>query len=155
MLDFTLNGRPWANRTRNKKLETASWKAKFMNIRTSKTSGIVGLGAIKYKKLSYRPGTARCVVSVGILSIATQLCRNYLYDESWTKLWSWRVTVRQCVTNICTQPWRDRVAFIVFAKFVIFGKQLRLKNVDTFPSMYTYSVSNTCHIHWWIGVRKV
>jgi len=35
------------------------------------------------KKLSYRPGTARCVVSIEILPIATQQCRNYLYDKSW------------------------------------------------------------------------
>ena len=34
------------------------------------------------KKLSYRLGTARCVVSVVILPIATQQCRNYLYDKS-------------------------------------------------------------------------
>ena len=40
-------------------------------------------------------------------------------------------------------------------KSVSFGKQLRLKTIDTFPSMYTHSVVNTCHIHWWIGVRKV
>jgi len=40
---------------------------------------------ILYKKLSYRRGTARCVVSVEILPIATQQCRNYLYDMSWTK----------------------------------------------------------------------
>ena len=32
------------------------------------------------KKLSYHRGTARCVVSVEILPIATQQCRNYLYD---------------------------------------------------------------------------
>ena len=38
-----------------------------------------------YKKLSYRRGTARCVVSVEILPVATQQCRNYLYDKSWTK----------------------------------------------------------------------
>jgi len=37
------------------------------------------------KKLSYRRGTARCVVSVEILPIATQQCRNYLYDKSRTK----------------------------------------------------------------------
>jgi len=37
-----------------------------------------------HKKLSYRRGTARCVVSVEILPIATQQCRNYLYDKSWT-----------------------------------------------------------------------
>jgi len=34
------------------------------------------------KKLSYRRGTARCVVSVEILPTATQQCRNYLYDKS-------------------------------------------------------------------------
>jgi len=32
-------------------------------------------------------------------------------------------------------------------KSVIFGKQLQLKTIDSFPSMYTYSISNTCHIH--------
>jgi len=36
------------------------------------------------KKLSYRQGTAKCIVSVEILPIATQQCRNYLYDKSWT-----------------------------------------------------------------------
>ena len=36
----------------------------------------------KNKKLSYRRGTARCVVSIEILLIATQQCRNYLYDKS-------------------------------------------------------------------------
>ena len=34
------------------------------------------------KKLSYRRGTARCVVSIEILPIVTQQCRNYLYDKS-------------------------------------------------------------------------
>ena len=34
----------------------------------------------KYKKLSYRRVTARFVLSVIILPIATQQCRNYLYD---------------------------------------------------------------------------
>jgi len=34
------------------------------------------------KKLSYRRGTARCVVSVEILPVATQQCINYLYDKS-------------------------------------------------------------------------
>ena len=37
---------------------------------------------IAYKKLSYRRGAARCVVSIEILPIATQQCRNYLYDKS-------------------------------------------------------------------------
>jgi len=40
---------------------------------------------IKYKKLSYRRVTARCVVSVEILPIATQQCRNYLYGKSWIR----------------------------------------------------------------------
>ena len=40
-----------------------------------------------YKKLSYRRGTARCVVSIEILPIATQQCRNYLYDKSWPNRW--------------------------------------------------------------------
>ena len=39
------------------------------------------------KKLSYRRGTARCVVSIEILPIATQQCRNYLYDNSWPNRW--------------------------------------------------------------------
>ena len=34
------------------------------------------------KKLSYRRGIARCVVSVEILATATQQCRYYLYDKS-------------------------------------------------------------------------
>jgi len=33
------------------------------------------------KKLSYRRGTARYVVSVEILTTATQQCKNYLYDK--------------------------------------------------------------------------
>jgi len=36
----------------------------------------------RYKKLSYRRVTARCVVSVEILPITTQQCRNYLHDKS-------------------------------------------------------------------------
>ena len=34
------------------------------------------------KKLSYHRVTARCVLSVVILPVATQQCRKYLYDES-------------------------------------------------------------------------
>jgi len=40
------------------------------------------LSQVFNKKLSYRRGTARCVVSVKILPIATQQCKNYLYDKS-------------------------------------------------------------------------
>ena len=43
--------------------------------------------AASNKKLSYRRGTARCVVSIEILPIATQQCRNYLYDKSWPFRW--------------------------------------------------------------------
>ena len=41
------------------------------------------------KNLSYRRGTARCVVSIEILRIATLRCRNYiyLYDKSWPNRW--------------------------------------------------------------------
>ena len=39
------------------------------------------------KKLSYRRGTARCVVSIEILPIATQQCRNCLFDKSWPNRW--------------------------------------------------------------------
>ena len=35
--------------------------------------------------------------------------QKLLYD----KRWSWRVKVSRCVINMCTQPWRIRVAFIV------------------------------------------
>ena len=43
--------------------------------------------AVLHKKLSYCRGTARCVVSIKILPIATQQCRNYLYDKSWPNRW--------------------------------------------------------------------
>ena len=47
------------------------------------TCGFVPVMGFKSnKKLSYRRGTARCVVSVEILPVATQQCRNYLYDKS-------------------------------------------------------------------------
>ena len=54
------------------------------------------------KKLSYHRGTARCVVSIEILPIATQQCRNYLYDKSWPNRWyevGCRFSRRQCVID--------------------------------------------------------
>ena len=48
----------------------------------SATSALRRRSATFYKKLSYRRGTARCVVSVEFLPTATQQCRNYLYDRS-------------------------------------------------------------------------
>ena len=41
-----------------------------------------GASRMHDKKLRYRRGTARCVVSVEILPIATQQCRNYLHDKT-------------------------------------------------------------------------
>ena len=63
------------------------------------------------KKLSYRRGTAWCVVSVEILPIATQQCSNYLYDKSWPNRW---YEVGDLVGGnawytMCTQTWRNRV----------------------------------------------
>ena len=55
--------------------------------------------------------TARCVLSVVILPIAMQQCRNYLYDKSWPNWW-YEVggLVRGNVSwTMCTQPWRDGV----------------------------------------------
>jgi len=43
--------------------------------------------AILNKKLSYRRGAARCVVSIKVLPVATQQCRNYLYDKSLPNRW--------------------------------------------------------------------
>ena len=42
------------------------------------TGGQYNLIAVAYnnKKLSYRRGTARCLVSIKILPVATQQCRN-------------------------------------------------------------------------------
>ena len=54
------------------------------------------------KKLSYRRVTARCVLSVVILPITTQQCRNYiLIRQVLTKpmVRSWRFSRLQCVIN--------------------------------------------------------
>ena len=79
-----------------------------------------GLISDLYKRLSYRWVTARCILSVVILPIATQQCRNYLYDKSWPNWWyevgglvwgsvSW---------TMCTQPWRDRVSAPIVSGFI-------------------------------------
>jgi len=51
-------------------------------VRSSMLHGSETWPVRKDKKLSYRRGTERCVVSIEILPIATQQCRNYLYDKS-------------------------------------------------------------------------
>ena len=63
------------------------------------------------KKLSYRRGTARCVVSIEILPIATQQCSNYLYDKSWPNRWYevGDLVGSNALWTMCTQPWRNRV----------------------------------------------
>jgi len=48
------------------------------------------------KKLSYHQGTVRCIMSVEILPIATQQCRNYVYNKSWTKYQSCHATKSCC-----------------------------------------------------------
>ena len=59
----------------------------YKEIQVYKKTKVVPTGTLSYKKLSYRRGTARCVVSIEILPIATQQCRNYLYDKSWPNRW--------------------------------------------------------------------
>jgi len=67
------------------------------------------------KKLSYRRETARWVMSVEICQLPRNSAETILVREvlNKSKLCSWRVTVGQCVINMCTQPWRDEVAFVV------------------------------------------
>jgi len=63
--------------------------------------------AWRNKKLSYRRGTARCVVSIEILPIATQQCRNYLaYTTSPDQIDGMKLEIqseamcdRQCALN--------------------------------------------------------
>jgi len=54
----------------------------------------------------HRRWTARCVVSTVYKLLVRQVLNK-------SKLWSRRVTVGRCVINMCTQPWRIRVASIV------------------------------------------
>ena len=51
------------------------------------TTGRIMIFVWRYKKLSYRGVTARCVLSVVILPITTQQYRNYKYDKSWPNRW--------------------------------------------------------------------
>jgi len=56
------------------------------------------------KKLSYRRVTARCVLSVVILPIATQQCQKLLIRQVLTKLmvWSWRFIRRHQYSKTMT-----------------------------------------------------
>ena len=64
------------------------------------------------KKLSYRRGTGRAMRCVSWnLANCHATVQELLVRQDLNKsmLWSWRVTVGQCVINMCTQSWRDRV----------------------------------------------
>ena len=54
------------------------------------------------KKLSCRRGTARCVVSVEILPIATQQCSTTSPEQ--IEVMKLEGNVARCVVNMCTQP---------------------------------------------------
>ena len=58
------------------------------------------------KKFSYRR------VSWNLASCQATV-QKILVRQVLNKLWSWRVKVGRCVINMCTQPWRDRMASIV------------------------------------------
>jgi len=80
--------------SRHRVLHLHQWSALWLNAQSLLHIGLCNekscVDWINNKKLSYRRGTVRCVVSVEILPIATQQCRNYLYDKSWTN-WSYDV----------------------------------------------------------------
>ena len=60
---------PWDARKR-RSCTSDYWQIAFLHLQ------------VRNKKLSYRRWTARCVVSVEILPIATQQCRNYTCTTS-------------------------------------------------------------------------
>jgi len=77
------------------------------------------------KKLSYHRVTARCVLSVVILPITAQQCRNYLYDKSWPNRChevGGLVGGNVCVINkpttveLCISPVYRRLAVAKFSK---------------------------------------
>ena len=82
----------------------------IMTLFSYKTACLLTISNVN-KKLSYHRVTARCVFSVVILPIATQQCRNYLYDKSWPNWWYEVGGLVGCNVSwtMCTQPWRDRV----------------------------------------------
>jgi len=71
------------------------------------------IAVLRNMKLSYRRRTARCIISVEVLPIATQQCKNYLYDKSWTKyqlsLIDPKSCCRQCLT-ICAIKYSGRAS---------------------------------------------
>jgi len=68
-------------------MNTKICKITYKNLTKDKSPVSEGEEHHVNKKLSYRRGNAQCVVSIEILPIATQQCRNYLYDKSWPNRW--------------------------------------------------------------------
>jgi len=75
------------------------------------------------KKLSYRRMTVRCVLLVVILPVATQQCRNYLYDKSWPNWWyevgslvGGNVSNKSTTVKLCISPVHRRLAVAKFSK---------------------------------------
>ena len=91
--------------------------------------------AIRYDTRWYINVRSKANMSQLNLPHATLVCSNsvclsrHFFDTA---------TFTVCVTA-CRAPNLE--------KSFTFGKQLRLKTVHTFPSMYAHSVVNTCHIH--------
>ena len=74
------------------------------------------------KKLSYRRVTARCVLSVVILPVTTQQCRNYLYDKSWPNRWyedGGLAGGKPTTVELCISPVYRRLAVVKFSKFTM------------------------------------
>jgi len=64
-----------------------------------------------------------------------------------SKLWSWRVTVGRCVINMCTQPWRDRVASFVLSALFCSLAILDTKLGHTMDELLPV-ISVLCHSDW-------
>ena len=93
-------------------LTTKNTHWNYVNVRLDLVTTWPGYDlTINHKKLRYRWGTARCVMSIKILPIATQQCRNYLYDKYWPNRWYevGDLVAGNAWQTMCTQPWRDRV----------------------------------------------
>jgi len=78
------------------------------------------------KKLSYRQVTAWCVLSVAILPITTQQCRNYLYDKSWPNRWyevgslvGGNVSNKPTTVELCISPVYRWLAVAKFSKSTV------------------------------------
>jgi len=132
-----------------------------------------------HKKLSYRQGTAQCTMPVKtMLNVAQMFVELHVISPAlgeWPSMSSevigngmnreaiWCFLLVVCSNNVYIScHFFDTTTFMVYGacrapnlKSFTSGKQLRLKTIVIFPSMYTHSTVNMCHIHWRTGVRKV